>query len=152
MTAHFAYGSNMDLTRIEERLHRLPQATCVCLKGYRLLFNKRAETKAGIGWANIVERPDDVVHGILYELTKEELDTLDKYEKVKEGHYRHETVSVQISDGTTTTAIAYVARSEWVEDGLLPTREYLNHLLAARDYLPPDYVAALEKQQVRESK
>lgn len=153
MTAHFAYGSNMDPTRIAERLKRLPQATRAYLNGYRLRFNKRAKGKPGIGWANIVRGEDsDTVYGLLYDLTEEELKKLDGFEGVIEGHYRRKTVAVQLAGGTMVPAIACVACPEWVEDNLLPTPEYLNRLLAAGDYLPADYVAALQKQQVRELK
>ena len=149
MSRYFAYGSNMDPKRIgsSQRLGRLPRARAAWLTGYRLCFNKTARNRPGIGWANVVvAAEDDVVHGVLYDVRDEEMGTLDRIEN----GYLQQSIEVHLHDGTTVRALTYVACQGCTQDGLLPTPDYLDYLLAGKDYLPAEYVAALEKQPVRE--
>ena len=150
MTMHMAYGSNMDLERLEKRIGRRPSRLLGHKRHYALRFNKQAEGKPGIGWANIVRgKADDEVYGIVYDLDESELKKLDKCERVEEGHYRRKTIIIEL-DGKKCKAIVYVACRKWVKRGLLPTPCYVKHLLGGRDLLPPTFVADLEKQPTRE--
>ena len=82
--------------------------------------------------------PGKVVHGTLNELPDAGFDVLDGWEGVASGDYERRTFPVVRADsGETVEAIAYVALL--VGEGLKPTREYLDHLLAGRDLLPADY-------------
>jgi hypothetical protein len=49
---------------------------------------------------------------------------------------------VRADTGATVEAVTYVALLVG-EEALRPTRDYLGHLLAGRDLLPPDYCARL---------
>lgn len=149
MINHFAYGSNMDPARIKKRIGRAPVARPASLRGYELRFNKQVQCKPGIGYANIVEAADKTVCGVLYDLTKEELDSIDKCEGVHSGHYLPANVQVEIENGQPISAVTYIACADRVAAGLLPERCYLDHLLAGREYLPPEYLERLKKQVVR---
>lgn len=142
-TWYFAYGSNMDADRMRKRIKRLPERVPGVLKDWQLAFNKMAERTPGKGYANIVPSPGDAVEGVLYPVTEEELQALDRYEDVPR-HYEHCRVEVVRRDtGETVTAIAYVAHPKQVRDGLRPTREYLGHLLAGADCLSEEYARGL---------
>jgi gamma-glutamylcyclotransferase len=152
MSYYFAYGSNMDTERIrdDKRLAYLPKAQSACLKKWRLRFNKMAtrpkDLHARIGWANIVNgRSNESVHGVLYEVTAQDLARLDDIEN---GYCRAEVV-VRLPDGNDANAVTYVACEELVKTGLRPTREYLNHLLAGAVFLPPAYVRLLKRRRTR---
>ena len=146
MKKYFAYGSNMDSARIKERLGRVPSAMRASLPSYRLCFNKVAKGKPGTGWANVATGSDsDAVHGILYEVCDDEMSTLDRIEI----GYCRQAIRVCLANGTLVQAFTYVACPECVEDGRLPTRKYLNCLLAGRNCLPAEYVATLKRHEVR---
>ena len=150
MNQYFAFGSNMNPARLRQRVGDFPTPCPSVLLGYRLVFNKKADRKPGVGFANIVISNSDQVHGLLYELTNEQLEMLSAWEGVSGSHYYRTMLQVLTDGGESVRAVAYVACEDKIAHDLLPEAEYLNHLLAAREHLPPDYVVALEKQAVRQ--
>jgi len=140
---YFAYGSNMDKKRMEERRVTIFSMQRARLEGFRLVFNKIASGSANEGYANIVEDPEGVVEGILYEIKDSDIIELDFYEGFPE-HYRRIEVTVKLDNGQEVVATTYVANPYKIRDGLKPSKEYLNHLLAAKDYLSPEYFNKLE--------
>jgi gamma-glutamylcyclotransferase len=144
---YFAYGSNMNVQRLfEERLKpegvARGERIAGRLDGWRLAFNKRARTPPGAGAGNIMPAMSEVVHGTLNLLPPRGFEILDRYEGVAGGHYERRIVAVVRADtGATIEAVTYVALL--VGEALRPTRDYLGHLLAGRDLLPPDYCARL---------
>jgi len=152
MIWYFAYGSNMDRARLEERLvpERVVMGARVGgrLDGWRLSFNKVRRDTSTSGAANIVPAAGGVVHGTLNEMPEEGLAVLDRFEGVATRQYRRETVPVVRADtGALVEATTYVALNMG-SDALLPLRGYLTHLLAGRDLLPADYCALLDAQRV----
>ena len=144
---YFAYGLNMDVTRlIDGRLK--PRGVAMGARiggrpeGWRLTFDKAARAPAGAGAGNVVPAPGEVVHGTLNAMPAAGLEVLDVYEGVADGHYERRTMPVVRADtGRTVDAVTYVALK--TAAGLKPTRAYLGHLLAGRDLLPPDYFERL---------
>jgi cation transport regulator ChaC len=149
MTWYFAYGSNMNALRLfEERLKpegvARGERVAGRLDGWRLAFNKRARAPVGAGAGNIVPAAGEVVHGTLNLLPAKGFEILDRHEGVAGGHYERRLVPVARADtGETVEAVTYVALL--VGEELWPTRDYLGHLLAGRDLLPPYYCAWLGK-------
>jgi len=142
---YFAYGSNMNRARLRSRLGRDVIGKPGRLADYKLKFNKMARRNpAEEGYANIVECPGCEVWGVLYDVSEDDLERLDCCEGVKDGHYERKTVPIEVEDGNTLEAHTYIACPGKVREGLKPTREYLDHLLAARSILPPSYVKTLE--------
>lgn len=141
---YFAYGSNMDAERLfTVRLapKKVPRGPRVAgrLDNWLLTFDKQAREPAGAGAGNIVPRDGAVVHGTLNLLPPKGFEVLDHFEGVKAGHYERRTLKVRRGDdGTLVDAIVYVALK--TAPGLRPTRDYLGHLIAGQDLLPPDYV------------
>ena len=148
MNLYFAYGSNMDPQRIQERINRPPAREAAALSGYKLYFNKQADRKPGIGYANIMPTEGETVHGILYQVTECELSRIDCYERVHSGHYSRLNVTVLPNDGQEVAAVTYIACPDKISDGLVPERCYLDHLLAGKDDLPEVYWCILSDHPV----
>jgi gamma-glutamylcyclotransferase len=140
---YFAYGSNMDLLRLRERAVHPRERRAAILRGYGLRFNKQSAAKTGEGKANIVAQTDESVEGILSEVTEEEMGMLDRCEGAP-AHYLRASVVVRLENGTEVEAVTYVANPSMVVDGLRPTKEYLSHLLAGRNFLSREYIRSLE--------
>jgi gamma-glutamylcyclotransferase len=141
---YFAYGSNMDPQRMGARDVRPQSRRHAILDGFTLLFNKSTIKNDREGKANIAPVPGGRVEGVLYAVTEEEMESLDRKEGVRSGDYLRAVLSVGLDDGSRVDAIAYVAHSSKVRPGLKPTREYLGHLLAAADLLSHEYVERLK--------
>lgn len=139
---YFAYGSNMNPRRMAGRGMRYRSSQAASLSGWQLAFNKRAHGKQGIAYANIVEQPAGQVEGVLYELVSaDEITRMDPYE----GHplrYQRKQLMVR-TEHSAVTAWVYLATPGWQQEGLLPERDYLNHLLSGRPWLSLDYFSAL---------
>ncbi|WP_137134328.1 gamma-glutamylcyclotransferase family protein [Rhizobium sp. FKY42] len=148
MPFYFAYGSNMDVERLETaRLNpegiRSTRRTAGRLTGYRLTFNKPSAYFIGAGAANLEASAGAHVYGTLNEMPEAGLEILDRYENVALGQY--ERVSVQVEElvsGQLVDAVAYIAFNN-IDDTMKPRSGYMNHLLAGRDILPADWIAYL---------
>lgn len=135
---YFAYGSNMNPVRMATRGMRYRSTQGAQLSGWALRFDKRAADQQGAAFANIVEAEGELVHGVLYHLeAAAEILRMDPFEHWPE-RYRREKVEVMTSSGPVWTWV-YIANTHWRRDGLKPSREYLNHLLSGRPWLPECY-------------
>ena len=143
---YFAYGSNMDPERMSERSISFSQRTHAILKGYRLEFNKVASRNPQEGYANVVKFQNGIVEGVIYEILDSELSKLDRFEGYPD-HYDRLMIKVQLDDGQKLEAIIYIAQPDKIAEGLKPSRDYLDHLLAAKDILSESYRRKLEAWQ-----
>ena len=120
----------------------------VVLRGYRLLFNKQALRQGlpnSIGFANISECEDGKVEGILYNLGMGALDRLDASERYPD-HYDRVSIVVEADSGEEECWV-YRAQPAVTAEALVPSRNYLNHILAGRDFLSQQYFDALDQSQ-----
>ncbi|MEE3214016.1 MAG: gamma-glutamylcyclotransferase family protein, partial [Pseudomonadota bacterium] len=67
MPWYFAYGSNMNLARVEARIGDTRRVLPATLEGYALRFNKASKVP-GIAHANVVPAAGERVEGALFEL------------------------------------------------------------------------------------
>jgi gamma-glutamylcyclotransferase (GGCT)/AIG2-like uncharacterized protein YtfP len=143
---YFAYGSNLDPYRKEDRTGPIREAKRARLPNYRFAFNKIKSIEENTGYANVMPDGGAEVCGIIFRCTEETLDLMDRHEGAPK-HYRRETVSVFTDDGDRCEAITYVAQDGKKRDGLKPTSDYLKHIVdGARHYdLPPEYISEIEK-------
>lgn len=153
---YFAYGSNMDIKRLEERVGKVKSACHGCLTNYELVFNKKGNH--GERYANIRETQrerKEVVEGVLYKLTKEQIARLDSCEgfkpdrKKSQNHYTRKEMRVTalLNKGRiTVSAYVYVAENPQFisETNNTPSQEYLGHLLEGKVYLSKAYYSKLE--------
>lgn len=142
MPYYFAYGSNMNPARMQDRGLRIEQALSGHLPGFALCFNKRAHDHPGRAYANIRHQHGCVVEGVLYRLVDpHEIFKLDHFEGTPV-YYSRERLAVQTEQGPIA-AWVYIANPFWRSEGLAPSRSYLENLLAGRAYLSTNYWAAL---------
>lgn len=149
MTYYFAYGSNMDATRMRARELRVSDAVSGRLSGFGLRFNKRSRHNPSWACANIVYARDEQVEGVLYQLADHgEIAKLDPYEGTPV-YYSREYFLIEVAEGLRP-AWTYVANPASIDNQLLPARWYLEHLLAGRTFLSDAYYARLAATPCRE--
>lgn len=142
MPFYFAYGSNMNPARMQTRGLNFTEVLAGRLPGYGLCFNKRAHDRPGRAYANIRYQRDAVVEGVLYRLADEnEIYKMDPFEGTPI-FYSRERMPIITAQGVQP-AWVYIANPAMREEGLWPTRAYLQHLLAGCEFLSPAYWDAL---------
>lgn len=123
-----------------------------------LRFNKADAAHPGSGHANIVYAPGEHVEGVLYTLAStQEITKMDPFEKAP-WNYGRDALWVNLgspgqseSRGTRRqSAWTYFANSAVQRDGLMPSRDYLNHLLAGAALLSPQYLERLRNQPIHQ--
>jgi cation transport regulator ChaC len=141
---YFAYGSNMDVDRKQDRTGRIREARRARLRRYRLAFNKRAQ--GGGVYANIVHSDSDDVSGVVYRCDPHAMEALDSYEGVDAGHYQRAPVSILLDNGSSVEAETYVAGERFLCPEGSPPRDYLERMLrGARHHgLPDAYIRRVE--------
>ena len=122
---YFAYGSNIDITRLRFRVETieepLGEGTPYTLQNYKLIFNAGAMYGAHC-YANIIPQQGESVEGILYDMTPEQFDSLDKYEVLYNKHF--------FFIDNTTLGCAYIAKKQHTERRpKKPTLDYLNIII-----------------------
>ena len=144
LTWYLAYGSNMNRGVFENRRGMHPiQARPALLENYRLRFNL-AIGLGERGVANLEAQAGAHVWGVLYLITIEQSEHLDRTEGVPRGAYRRTPVSATF-DGTETIA-AFTYQSDRISPGRKPSARYLRLLIegAVQHGLPSDYLRHLE--------
>ncbi len=147
ISAYFAYGSNMNPDRVGERGLNWRAHEAATLSGCALRFNKVAAQHPGQAHANVVVAPEAVVEGVIYHFEDpNEILKMDPFERAGV-NYGREGVVVATAGGAVW-AWTYFANPGVMREGLSPSREYLNHLLAGREYLSDAYFESLKNVPV----
>jgi gamma-glutamylcyclotransferase len=137
---YLGYGSNMNRGIFEDRRGMRPiQARPAVLDNYRICFNLpigRGER----GVANLEPSEGARVWGVLYLITTDEAEHLDRTEGVPSGGYRRIPVNVSVDGGKEIEAFTY--QSDKINPGRKPSPRYIALLIegAVQHGLPPDYV------------
>jgi len=133
----FVYGTLMDPEKAKRIFRRLPKAKIAYLPGYELVFNKEG---MGKGNPNLKEGGKGV-WGVVYEVDESDIKRLDK---VSPKYFRKE-VDV-IVDGKNVRAWVYLAKPEYVKEGLEPDSSCIERMLRGARFhgLPEEYIAWLE--------
>jgi gamma-glutamylcyclotransferase (GGCT)/AIG2-like uncharacterized protein YtfP len=95
------------------------------------------------GFATVIDAPGSVTWGVLWSVSPSDVQSLDRYEGVADGHYRRDIVTVQSPEGAHS-ALIYI--EEFVGDGV-PRHGYLERILdGARAFdLPEEYCVRLAR-------
>jgi len=120
---YFAYGSNISIERLKNRVEfankPVKEGLKYTLKNYSLVFN------VGYGYnsfANVIPMNNSYVEGILYDLDEDQFRILDKYE----GFYHRKYFKID----EETLGCIYIARSENIGNKRIkPNIDYLNIIL-----------------------
>ena len=141
---YFGYGSNMHRGTFAGRRRMKPLATRVGrLDDHRLCFNiPIGPGERGV--ANVVPAAGSRVWGVLYLVTTEEFDRLDRTEAVHLGVYRRTPVEVVVAGEERVAAFTYCSMR--TVEGRKPSPRYMRLLLeGAREHgLPAEYLRLLE--------
>lgn len=129
----FSYGSNMNVNRMNERGVKFSKIIPVVLDDFILKFNKVSKKQGAV--ANIQFYKGGIVEGILYEV--ESLEQMDRYEGFP-NHYNRVKMDIEGYD-----AWVYIAQPQYIQEGLKPKQEYLNHLLEGKQFLSDEYYEKL---------
>lgn len=123
---YFAYGSNMSLARLRDRVPGAERLGQFILVGHDLRFHKQSKDGSGKCDAFLTENPKDSIFGALFEINPFEKPALDIVEGLGYG-YQQKTVTVYNNEGVSFEAITYYAMT--IDSTLKPYSWYLNHVL-----------------------
>ncbi|NIC07368.1 gamma-glutamylcyclotransferase family protein [Billgrantia bachuensis] len=137
MPYYFAYGSNMNVARVEARIGATRRCLAGALYDHALRFDK-ASRVAGIAHANVIPVAGERVEGALFELLEPaQIERMDPFEGYPSEYERHR-LPIVTQEGPIE-AWVYIAAPGTTAQALKPAREYLDHLLAGEPFLSADY-------------
>ncbi len=143
---YFAYGSNMNFDRMQERCSSARFLFKAKLNGYRLVFARYSTTDCS-GSADIIYNPPAAVWGVVYHIHDDQRAELDAAEGVDVGCRKQFTVNAD-RDGKRSQrlkALAYVVVDK-EDPHLKPSAAYKQLMVDGAIHwgLPADYIAQLE--------
>lgn len=140
---YFSYGSNMSTPRINKRIDSATVVATAQLYQHSLQFHKKSVD--GSAKCDIMHtmNPDDIVHGVVFEILASEKHVLDRYEGLGSG-YNEKQVSIILPYGESVSATTYYATH--IDASLSPYHWYKEHVLrGAREHaLPAEHITAIE--------
>ena len=146
---YFAYGSNMYGGRMTRRCPSARFRYRAALRDHVLAFPRGCH--GGHGVAGVVPQPGEVVWGVVYKITDDELDGLDMAEGYfgegdAENCYTRERTEVLRDNDPEQTERAHVYFAVPEDEPPLPSMQYLGYIVegAIQWGLPEDYIAKLE--------
>ena len=127
-------------------LQRLPEARytgLARLAQHRLSFRKNDQGLSGKCDIELTSRVTDEVIGVVYEISLEDKQTLDRIEGLGTG-YDEKTVELRMDTGQTLFAITYFAID--IDKNIMPYHWYKQHVLrgAIERKFPREYVELIE--------
>ena len=141
---YFAYGSNMSVCRIRNRVESAKPIARAMLRCHRLEFHKIGRDESGK--CDIVHSSaSDVVWGRVFHINCEHKEDLDSYEGLGRGYFE-KCVTVELDCGSTVCAVTYYANPTKTNPRLKPFTWYVKHVLtgAKEACLPEDYIKQIE--------
>lgn len=140
---YFAYGSNMSLQRLRQRVPSARKVAVATLGLHELKFHKKG-SRDGSGKCDIALTglPTDQVFGVVYEMDGGEKSALDAAEGLHRG-YETKEVDLLTLDGRMLQAFTYYGTD--LDDSLRPFQWYKAHVLqgALENGLPESYTAKI---------
>lgn len=144
VTRYFAYGSNMLTARMMERVPSACVLKRAFLRDYKMVFNKKSAD--GSAKANLIRADGAVTWGVLYTISPDHLQTLDRYEK----GYNRKMVTVETENGRSYDAWTYI--SENITGDMTAFTWYKEIIVkgAEEHNLPENYINYLKNLPTRE--
>jgi gamma-glutamylcyclotransferase (GGCT)/AIG2-like uncharacterized protein YtfP len=145
----FAYGSNMDLSQMNERCPNSKdkfQPFLVKADGWKLCFPRHSDRRQG-GVGSIIPAKGEVVWGVVFGLALEDLARLDRAEGVPNA-YRRDRLPVTWGNGFKKEVWTYFAiPQDTPAKHYVPHEDYLAlYVRGAESFkLPGEYIDTLKK-------
>ncbi|KIM48745.1 hypothetical protein M413DRAFT_437922 [Hebeloma cylindrosporum] len=138
-TVYFAYGSNLWLDQMKQRCPESKFVGIGFLDDWKWIINVR-------GYANIIPSAGDIVYGLLFELTEQDVRYLNRYEGTQ---YQRQTISVELinkedlQSKRAADSLVYVDVERKSESQ--PKKEYIYRMNmgiadALQQGIPSDYI------------
>lgn len=142
----FGYGSNMDLTQMQQRCPDSELTPFIAeARKWRLYFPRHSKKRRG-GVGSITADANSSVWGVVFSVCSKDLKRLDSYEGVNSGSYKRERIDVHDKHGTTFNVWAYFAIPNGKRE-FTPHQEYIDLYVRGAEYfgLPEPYVNSLRE-------
>jgi gamma-glutamylcyclotransferase len=139
---YFSYGTNMDPVGMRERAPGAKPLGAARLGGWRLTFTADAPD-TGYGVPHVEPDENDEVWGVLWDVTEDDMKSLDEYEGVGVSAYVRDMVAVSRGD-EVVEAITYLAQAHSYQQ---PSKEFVEQIVrgAEAHNLPAIYVERLRR-------
>ena len=146
----FAYGSNLDLIQMNRRCPSSKIISKGSLANYRLDFNRYSSGWGG-GVADVIPVKGSEVWGLVFELSDEDMDSLDSYEgcyKDRTSLYERSKVVINTPKGPIPDVWLYTVVEKQKFEA--PTAKYLGiiKMAAARWNFPSVYQRILQQTKI----
>ena len=136
---YFAYGSNLLRSQMQVRCPSAQFRATARVDGYQLCFPMISFNRGGMGVASIRRDKDAYVEGVVYKMTQDDFERLDRYEG-EGSKYRRDKIKIPGLDEVWT----YFSR---LDDGhhYPPSEEYLKAVIqgATEHGLSKKYIQTL---------
>ncbi|MEO5911300.1 MAG: gamma-glutamylcyclotransferase family protein [Pelobium sp.] len=137
---YFGYGSGLNPTLVEfcvnETVVFIGKGT---LKNYALKFNRLNPDGSARG--NLIYLENEVVHGLLYQISKKKFEQLAQTEPC----YDFIEIEVEIKDGLKK---AFAFKCENITENIFPSERYMSLLIqnATENQFPEEYLEKIRQQ------
>lgn len=140
---YFAYGSNMPLARLKQRVPSAKTVGIYFIKGYDLRFHMASTDGSAKCDAYYTNNSKHCVWGVVFEMLLSERANLDKAESLGVG-YSDQLIDVTNKQGETLEALIYCGLS--LDNTKKPYSWYVNHVLvgAQQNNLPESYIEKIK--------
>lgn len=144
MPRYFAYCTLLDTDEMHKFCPHAESTIVASESGYRVTFARYDSSGPG-GGCNLQEAPGHRIYGLVYELSDDEFDQLDRISGVDRGYYRRVELQLRGADGEMMNAWTYVMPNPG--DAFRPSASYVQPILAGAEAsnLPADYRAELRE-------
>ena len=148
LVLHFGYGSNMSESYMRQYTPSLKYVMNAQLPNFEIQFRKYSNNMGG-GISSIIEKPGGMVYGVMYYITKKEMDELDILEDVPLGIYKRETFQVLGEDGKWYEADLY--RVTEPKGPYEPSKKYLDLMIsgATEHNINKDWIKKLKQMRAK---
>ncbi len=127
MPRYFAYCTLLDTAEMKRFCPHAEPTVVARLTGYRVVFDHYGEDQLG-GGCNLHEDAGHEIYGLVYDLSDEEFDELDRISGVDRGYYERVPFTVTTVDGGEISAATYVMPNPGAP--FRPTTAYTRPILA----------------------
>lgn len=141
---YFAYGSNLDPIQMKDRVGEWISSERVHAEGYKRVFNVKSRRWGG--WAANLKKTDSITdksYGVVYEITKQQLDTMTGWE----GDMEPTSISVKTENGQELKDVkAYIWQKE--EPSHEPPADYKNSIITGLEKhgYGPEVIKKVQKE------